>query len=97
MSEKFHDVTGLDFDGEVMVLRADGNTYHIDLGAISPRLARASDSARKFYRISPSGYGIHWPEVDEDLSLEGLIHASRGQAKTEQFSALKEEPTKRKP
>lgn len=25
------------------------------------------------YWLSPSGYGLHWPEVDEDLSVDGLI------------------------
>jgi hypothetical protein len=28
---------------------------------------------RENFEISPSGYGIHWPDVDEDLSIDGLI------------------------
>ncbi len=28
---------------------------------------------RAMYRISPSGYGIHWPLIDEDLSINGIL------------------------
>jgi len=27
--------------------------------------------------VSPSGYGIHWPELDEDLSIDGMIKATK--------------------
>ena len=59
-----------------MLLRVDGQTHRIPLPQISPRLAQASESARKFFKISPSGYGIHWPAVDEDLTTDGLIRAA---------------------
>jgi hypothetical protein len=36
-------------------------------------LANASETERKKYEISPSGYGIHWPLIDEDLSIDGLL------------------------
>lgn len=47
-----------------------------------PRLLNASPSQRKKWRIAGGGYGIHWPEIDEDLSTEGLLRgapAPRGQ------------------
>jgi hypothetical protein len=37
-------------------------------------LKNASDSQRRHAILSPGGYGIHWPEIDEDLSIHGLLH-----------------------
>ncbi len=39
----------------------------------SPRLAAASDSQRAEAHLSPSGYGIHWPLIDEDLAVGPLV------------------------
>lgn len=36
-------------------------------------LANAKDEDLKIFEISPSGYGIHWPLIDEDISLDALI------------------------
>ena len=33
----------------------------------------ASQENKERFEISPAGYGIHWPDVDEDLSIDGLI------------------------
>jgi hypothetical protein len=77
MSKKFHEVQGIDFKGDIMIVRADDKSYAVALSNVSPRLAEASESARKFYRVSPSGYGIHWPEIDEDLTIDGLVRASQ--------------------
>lgn len=71
--KKLHEVEGVIFDGDTLILRADGGVYRVSVSGISPRLARASDAARQHYEVSPSGYGLHWPEVDEDLSVDGLI------------------------
>jgi hypothetical protein len=73
---KVHDVERVDFDGDTLVLAVDGKTFRVRVKEVSDRLAQASDAARRFYRISPSGYGIHWPEVDADLSVDGLIRAA---------------------
>jgi len=40
---------------------------------VSKRLSKASLRERKKFEISPSGYGIHWPIIDEDLSIDGLL------------------------
>ncbi len=71
--KKLHEVEGVVFDGDTLVLRADGGVYRVSVSKVSPRLARASDAVRRRYEISPSGYGLHWPDVDEDLSVDGLI------------------------
>lgn len=38
----------------------------------SSRLAKATDEQRRHAELSPSGYGIHWPLIDEDLTVHGL-------------------------
>ena len=41
-----------------------------------PRLLNASEAQRENWRIAGGGYGIHWPDVDEDLSTEGLLRGA---------------------
>lgn len=53
----------------------DGRTISTPL-AWYPRLMDASDAERGNWRIGGGGYGIHWPDVDEDLSTEGLLRGS---------------------
>jgi len=38
-----------------------------------PTLQQASLEARNKYRLIRGGIGIHWPELDEDISIEGLL------------------------
>lgn len=38
-----------------------------------PRLERATPAQRANWELLGTGYGIHWPEIDEDLSAEGLL------------------------
>jgi hypothetical protein len=64
----------------------DGRTISVPL-AWYPRLLGATATQRKNWRIAGGGYGIHWPDIDEDLSTEGLLrgapdpHAVRSHAK----------------
>jgi len=71
--DKAHDVEGVSFQGTVLVLRVDGREYKIDAAEASERLAEATPAQRARFEVSPSGYGIHWPDLDEDLSIDGLI------------------------
>jgi len=41
-----------------------------------PRLYHATDEQLADWQISGGGYGIHWPEIDEDLSTEGLLRGA---------------------
>jgi len=41
-----------------------------------PRLLNATPAQRKNWKIAGGGYGIHWPDVDEDLSTEGLLRGA---------------------
>lgn len=51
---------------------ADGRTITVPVEWY-PRLARATSAQRMNWVPSAGGYGIHWPDVDEDLSTEGLL------------------------
>ena len=75
--KKFHQVEKIEFDAKFMTLFVDGKSYRTRLAEISERLASATEAQRRFFRVSPSGYGIHWPEIDEDLSVDGLIESSK--------------------
>jgi hypothetical protein len=41
-----------------------------------PRLARATREQREHWTIAGGGYGIHWPDIDEDLSTDGLLRGA---------------------
>lgn len=77
--DKRHNVQKIDFDGRLMTLSVDDQSYRLDVSLVSKRLATASDAARTLYHVSPSGYGIHWPEVDEDLTVDGLVRMAMSQ------------------
>lgn len=70
---KIHEVTELSVSRGKLTMTVDGERYVIELAAVSPRLAGASPQDQRRVEISPSGYGLHWPTVDEDLSVNGLI------------------------
>jgi hypothetical protein len=70
---KAHNIQNLVIAGTIMHLEVDGKKYEIDIVKYSERLAKATQKQREKFEISPSGYGIHWPDIDEDLSIDGLI------------------------
>jgi len=71
--DKAHNIGNVSVSGYVLHLDVDGKSYKIDLAKESPRLAHATQAQREQVEVSPSGYGLHWPAVDEDLSVDGLI------------------------
>ncbi|MFQ5492092.1 MAG: DUF2442 domain-containing protein [Phycisphaerae bacterium] len=54
---------------------ADGRTITVPL-AWYPRLLHATPQQRSNWQISGGGHGIHWPDIDEDLSTEGLLRGA---------------------
>lgn len=54
---------------------ADGRTIIVPL-AWYPRLLHANPEQRLNWKVSGAGYGIHWPDIDEDLSTEGLLRGA---------------------
>lgn len=50
----------------------DGRSLSVPLSWY-PRLEHATPEERNRYELIGSGYGIHWPEIDEDISIEAVI------------------------
>jgi hypothetical protein len=59
----------------LIVALMDGRTISVPL-AWYPRLLNATPAQRKHWQIAGGGYGIHWPDIDEDLSTEGLLRGA---------------------
>jgi hypothetical protein len=74
--EKAYNITSIEFESDYMILTIDNQTIKLKLKDISKRLQNASDKERNDYKISPSGYGIHWQALDEDISINGLLKSS---------------------
>jgi hypothetical protein len=63
-------------DDALTVDLADGRTITVPL-AWFPRLAHGSAAERANWRLIGGGAGIHWPELDEDISVESLLKGWR--------------------
>jgi hypothetical protein len=50
----------------------DGRTIAVPIGWF-PRLAHGTDSERANVQIAGAGFGMHWPDLDEDIGVEGLL------------------------
>ena len=80
------DTLALQTDERVKEVRIDEETLSVDLMdgrtiqvplAWYPRLLTATGEQRRNLQISAGGFGIHWPDLDEDLSTEGLLRGAR--------------------
>lgn len=59
-------------EDELVVVLTDGRTLSVPL-AWFPRLANASARQRSKYEFLGDGSGVHWPMLDEDISISGLL------------------------
>lgn len=59
-------------DDTLSVDLEDGRTIAIPIGWY-PRLAYGTPAERANFQISGAGYGIHWPDLDEDIGVEGIL------------------------
>ncbi len=62
-------------DDTIAVDLVDGRTIVVPL-AWYPSLLDATAEQRQNWQMSGAGYGIHWPDIDEDLSTEGLLRGA---------------------
>jgi hypothetical protein len=69
----YHDIKNVRFDEEKLYININGKEYSFLLESISEKLSKSSKEELEQYTISPSGYGIHWDIIDEDLSIDGLL------------------------
>jgi hypothetical protein len=58
---------------DALTITTGSGTYSIPWEQCSPTLARANGFERSRAELSPSGYGIHWPLLDEDLAIGPLL------------------------
>ena len=72
-----HIIESVKFDNNNIFLLIDGKEKKIALVDISKKLQSANDIQRQMFKISPSGYGIHWPLIDEDLSVDSILKSQR--------------------
>ena len=63
-------------EDELIVPLVDGRTITVPL-AWFPRLLHATQEQRSHFEMIGDGEGIHWPEIDEDISVAGLLRGSR--------------------
>lgn len=71
--KKHHSIENVRFQGESLLLAIDGEEKSFPLHEVSSVLDKASDKEKNTFEISPSGYGIYWPLLDEDISIDGLL------------------------
>jgi hypothetical protein len=72
------DATAVDvrvMDDRLIVVLADGRELAAPL-AWFPRLLEATPEQRRNWRFIGRGHGIHWPDVDEDVSVASLLRAA---------------------
>ncbi len=63
-------------DGEIVITMKSGADIRFPAGE-NPRLARGTPKQLNNVELSP--FGLHWPDLDEDLSLRGLLRGDYGQ------------------
>jgi hypothetical protein len=64
---------GIKVTPQSLILIMEDRQLEIAWEKCSPRLAAATEKERLAAELSPGGYGIHWPLIDEDLSVNGLV------------------------
>jgi hypothetical protein len=62
-------------DDALTVSLMDGRVISVPL-VWYPRLLNATSRQRQNWQLAGAGYGIHWPDIDEDLSTEGLLRGA---------------------
>jgi hypothetical protein len=79
---------------QILANLVDGRVISVPL-AWSWRLSEATPAQRVNFRLIGSGQGVHWPDVDEDISVEGLLHgtpARRPRPRAAMVKARAQEP-----
>jgi hypothetical protein len=68
--------TAIETTPDALIVIVEGGSVSIPWENCSERLANASPIERNRAELSPSGYGIHWPLIDEDLAVGPLLRAA---------------------
>ena len=70
---KFHEVEQVRVECGMLRLVVDGAPLERAIEDLDPLLSNATEAQRRRIEVSPSGYGLHWPDLDLDLSIDGLL------------------------
>jgi Protein of unknown function (DUF2442) len=62
-------------EDEIIAHLIDGRTVSVPL-IWSWRLSEATETQRQNFEIIGDGQGVHWPDIDEDISIEGMLYGS---------------------
>jgi len=71
--DSHHKIEKVTVEKGMLTLSVDGRSLQISLKDVSGILANAKEEEQQAFEVSPSGYGIHWPLIDEDISIDGLL------------------------
>ncbi len=71
--DKIYNVQAVEANNTHLALTVNGRSYRVRWQDCSVRLTQAAPEQRSRIEVSPSGYGLHWPELDEDLAIGTLL------------------------
>ena len=71
--EQSHNIGFVIIEDDSLRIEIDGKIYTFNINRLSEKLSNATEQEKNDFNISPSGYGIHWNLIDEDLSVKGLL------------------------
>ena len=70
---KHYQIEDVKIEKGILSLIVDGNSIKRALKDVSSLLEGAKKEEQNEFEVSPSGYGIYWPLIDEDISIDGLL------------------------
>jgi hypothetical protein len=80
-------------EDEIIAYLVDGRVVSVPL-AWSWRLSEATPTQRANFRLIGTGQGIHWPAIDEDISIEGMLHGTPARRPRSSAAARKVYPVR---
>ncbi|OGG51138.1 MAG: hypothetical protein A3F84_14435 [Candidatus Handelsmanbacteria bacterium RIFCSPLOWO2_12_FULL_64_10] len=83
-------------EDEIIAQLVDGRVISVPL-AWSWRLAEATAAQRANFRLIGTGQGVHWPDVDEDISVEGMLHGTPARRPKPKAAATRARTSRHKP
>lgn len=77
LTDQIDKVTSVKIIDRNLVIYVNDKCLTFNLSLLSEVLKNASEESINNFKISPSGYGIHWPELNEDISISALLRDKR--------------------
>lgn len=91
--KKVHKIKNIKIIDDKLLINIDDKEKTFRLKEISSKLLKATNIEKNKFEVSLSGYGIHWPLIDEDISIDGLlgiVHSPKNKRKLHNQSLLKD-------